>query len=114
MLVGRLLFLFFVFALPFILFGLYLYAIRRAEEKGRRTWPVSLLSAIGIGLVLIVALAMILTHPRERGMCREPERVENGMVIPARTYPCEQRLEDVGVPQVREPAPSQTQQDDPG
>jgi uncharacterized membrane protein len=110
-LVGRLLFLFFVFALPFIVFALYLFAIRRAEEKGRRTWPISLLTAIGIGLVLIVALVMILTHPRERGMCQEPARVENGLVIPARTYPCEQRLQDVGVPRAREPAAPQTQDD---
>ncbi len=104
MLAGRILFLLFVFALPYILFALYLLATRAAAEAGRRKWPVQALFAAGVGLALIAALWMILTHPRPRDMCLEPERVENGRIIPARTYPCERDLGNVGAPAPREPS----------
>jgi hypothetical protein len=38
-------------------------------------------------------------------MCIEPERVENSVVIPARSYPCEHRPQDVGLPRPRPEAP---------
>jgi hypothetical protein len=93
-----LLFELFIFSLPFLLFGLFLLATRSAEEAGQRKWPVQLLFLIGIGLATAVWFVMIALEPRDRGMCIEPERVENGVVVPARSYPCEHRPEDVGVP----------------
>jgi hypothetical protein len=103
---GRLLFEVFVFSLPFLVFGIYLLATRSAEEAGQRKWPVQLLFAIGIALATIAWFVMIALEPRDRGMCIEPERVENGEIVPARSYPCEHRLQDVGVPRPRETAPS--------
>jgi hypothetical protein len=98
---GRLLIELLIFSLPFLIFGTYLLATRSAEDAGRRKWPVQLLFAIGIGLATIAWFVMIALEPRDRGMCLEPERVENGIVIPARSYPCEHRPEDVGIPRPR-------------
>lgn len=102
---GRLLFELFVFSLPFLVFGLYLLATRSAEDAGRRKWPVQLLFAIGIALATLAWFVMIAIEPRGRGMCIEPERVENGVIVPARSYPCEHRPQDVGVPSPRDTVP---------
>jgi hypothetical protein len=101
---GRLLFELFVVSLPFLVFGIYVLATRSAEEAGARKWPVQLLFAIGVVLATLAWFVLIALEPREQGMCIEPERVENGVVIPARSYPCEHRPEDVGVPRSREAA----------
>jgi len=106
---GRLLIELFIFSLPFLVFGLFLLATQSAEDAGQRRWPVQLLFAVGIALATIAWFAMIALEPRGRGMCIEPERVENGVVIPARSYPCEHRPGDVGIPRPREAPPA----DDP-
>lgn len=106
---GRLLIELFIFSLPFLVFGLFLLATRSAEDAGQRKWPIQLLFAIGIGLATLAWFVMIALEPRDRGMCIEPERVENGVVVPARSYPCEHRTQDVGIPRARETAPA----DDP-
>lgn len=98
---GRILLQAFIFALPFIVFGMYLLATRSAEESGRRKWPIQILFVSGLALTTIVWFAAILLEPRERDMCVEPARFEDGVLIPARTYPCERRPEDVGVPSSR-------------
>jgi len=106
---GRLLIELFIFSLPFLVFGLFLLATQSAEDAGQRRWPVQLLFAVGIALATIAWFVMIALEPRDRGMCIEPERVENGVVIPARSYPCEHRPGDVGIPRPREAPPA----DDP-
>jgi Family of unknown function (DUF6111) len=98
---GRLLFELFVFSLPFLVFGIYLLATQSAADAGQRRWPVQLLFAIGISLATLAWFVMIALEPRDRDMCIEPERVENGRVVPARKYPCEHRPGDVGVPRPR-------------
>ena len=102
---GRLLFELFIFSLPFLVFGLYLLATRSAVDAGQRKWPVQLLFAIGLALATIAWFVMIALEPRDRGMCIEPERVENSVIIPARSYPCEHRPQDVGLPRPRPEAP---------
>jgi hypothetical protein len=106
---GRLLLELVIFSLPFLVFGLFLLATQSAEEAGKRKWPIQLLFLIGIALATIAWFVMIALEPRDRGTCIEPERVENGVVIPARTYPCEHNPADVGVPRPRDTAPA----DDP-
>ncbi|MFN7055423.1 hypothetical protein [Hyphomonas sp.] len=101
MLIGRIILQALIIALPFVVFGLYLYATRSAEEAGRRKWPIQLLFVIGLALTTIVWFAAILMEPRERDVCTEPARFESGVLIPARTYPCERKPEDVGVPSSR-------------
>jgi hypothetical protein len=103
---GRLLFELFIFSLPFLVFGLYLLATRSAVDAGRRKWPVQLLFAIGLALATIAWFVMIALEPRDRGMCIEPERFENGVLTPARSYPCEHRPQDVGIPRPRPEAPA--------
>lgn len=102
---GRLLFELFIFSLPFLVFGLYLLATRSAVDAGKRKWPVQLLFAIGLMLATIAWFVMIALEPRDRGMCIQPERFENGVLTPARSYPCEHRPQDVGIPRPRPEAP---------
>ena len=103
---GRLLFELFIFSLPFLVFGLYLLATRSAVDAGQRKWPIQLLFAIGLALATIAWFVMIALEPRDRGMCIEPERFENGVLTPARSYPCEHRPQDVGIPRPRPEAPA--------
>ncbi|KCZ90621.1 DUF6111 family protein [Hyphomonas johnsonii] len=100
---GRLLFEFFVFSIPFVLFGIYLLATASAEEEGRRKWPIQILFLCGLGLATAAWLVLILMEKKERDVCHEPARFENGKIIPARDYPCEQNVKDVGVPLRRDP-----------
>jgi hypothetical protein len=103
---GRLLIELFIISLPFLVFGLFVLATKSAEDAGARKWPVQLLFAIGIGLATLAWFVMIALEPRDRGMCTEPARVENGVVVPARTYPCEHRPEDVGIPRPHQTPPA--------
>jgi len=103
---GRLLFEVFIFSLPFLVFGLYLLATRSAVDAGQRKWPIQMLFLIGIGLATLAWFVMIALEPRNRGMCIEPARVVDSQLIPARSYPCEHRPEDVGIPRPREAAPA--------
>ncbi|MFN3911696.1 DUF6111 family protein [Hyphomonas sp.] len=98
---GRLLLELFIFSLPFLVFGLFLLATQSAQDAGQRKWPIQMLFLIGIVLATLAWFVMIALEPRDRGMCIEPERVENGVVIPARSYPCEHRPGDVGIPRPR-------------
>lgn len=98
---GRLLIELFIVSLPFLVFGLFLLATQSAQDAGQRKWPVQLLFVIGIVLATIAWFVMIALEPRDRGRCIQPARVENGIVIPASTYPCEHHPGDVGVPQPR-------------
>lgn len=97
--VGRLIFEVFVFSIPFLVFGLYLLVTKSAEERGQRKWPIQILFLIGIALATIAWFVLIFLEPKPRDVCREPARFENGVLIPERTYPCEHRLEDVGLPE---------------
>lgn len=103
---GRLLFEIFVFSLPFLIFGIYTLATRSAEDAGKRKWPIQMLFAIGLALATIAWFVLIALEPRERDMCVEPARYENGQLIPQRTYPCERHPEDVGLQRGRASAPA--------
>jgi len=41
-------------------------------------------------------------------MCHEPARYENGEIIPARSFPCERELTNVGAPAGDFTGPSET------
>ena len=99
---GRLLFEFVVFSIPFVVFGLYLLATASAEQEGRRKWPINTLFLIGIGLATIVWFILILMEDKQRDICHEPARFENGVLIPARDYPCEHDVTNVGMPRERD------------
>lgn len=107
---GRLLLELFIFSLPFLVFGLFLLATQSAQDAGQRKWPIQMLFLIGIVLATLAWFVMIALEPRDRGMCIEPERVENGVVVPARSYPCVHRPGDVGIPR---PRPEAAPGDDP-
>lgn len=103
---GRLLFEVFIFSLPFLVFGIYTLATRSAEEAGRRKWPIQMLFAIGVTLATIAWFVLIALEPRQRDMCVEPARYENGQIVPQRSYPCERHPEDVGLQRGRATAPA--------
>ncbi|MEH6808065.1 MAG: DUF6111 family protein [Hyphomonas oceanitis] len=100
---GRLVFELFIFSIPFLVFGLYVLVTTNAEVEGRRKWPIQILFLIGLGLATAVWFLLILLEKKERDVCHEPARFENGVIIPARDYPCEQNVRDVGVPLKRDP-----------
>ncbi|MEQ9435283.1 DUF6111 family protein [Hyphomonas sp.] len=111
---GRLVFELFIFSIPFLVFGLYVLVTTNAEEEGRRKWPIQILFLIGLTLATIVWFALILFEKKERDVCHEPARFENGVIIPARDYPCEQNVRDVGVPLSRDPGLVPQGADGPG
>lgn len=98
---GRIAFEIFIFSIPFIVFGLYLLATSSAEQEGRRKWPINILFLCGIALATLAWFILILMEPKERDICHEPARLENGKLIPARDYPCEHDVTNVGVPRER-------------
>tara|TARA_R110000787_G_scaffold24931_14_gene70219 strand:+ start:2228 stop:2644 length:417 start_codon:yes stop_codon:yes gene_type:complete len=113
-LAGRLVFELFIFSIPFLVFGLYVLVTTNAEEEGRRKWPIQILFLIGLTLATIVWFALILFEKKERDVCHEPARFENGVIIPTRDYPCEQNVRDVGVPLSRDPGLVPQGADGPG
>lgn len=99
---GRIVFELFIFSIPFLVFGLYLLATSNAEQEGKRKWPINILFLCGIGLATVAWFILILMEPKERDICHEPARMENGKLIPARDYPCEHDVTNVGVPRERD------------
>jgi hypothetical protein len=102
-LAGRLVFELFIFSIPFLVFGLYVLVTTNAEVEGRRKWPIQILFLMGLVLATAVWFILILLEKKERDVCHEPARFENGEIIPARDYQCEQNVRDVGVPLNRDP-----------
>jgi|TARA_X000001316_G_scaffold12013_1_gene5273 hypothetical protein len=101
-LAGRIVFELFIFSIPFIVFGLYLLATSNAQQEGKRKWPINILFLCGIGLATVAWFVLILLEPKERDICHEPARLENGKLIPARDYPCEHDVRNVGIPLERD------------
>jgi len=101
-LAGRIVFELFIFSIPFIVFGLYLLATTNAQQEGKRKWPINILFLCGIGLATVAWFVLILLEPKERDICHEPARLENGELIPARDYPCEHDVRNVGIPLERD------------
>lgn len=90
-----------LFTLPFILYAIYRLLVTDAEVEGRKTWPINLLFGSGVVLALVgygVMLAIALTTERERDVCYQPARFEDGELIPAREVPCKKDLTGVGMP----------------
>jgi|TARA_R100000935_G_scaffold24713_1_gene44292 hypothetical protein len=113
-LAGRIVFELFIFSIPFLVFGLYLLATTNAEQEGKRKWPVNILFLCGIGLATVAWFVLILMEPKERDICHEPARMENGKLIPARDYPCIHDVTNVGVPRERDSIRSATGATGPG
>ena len=84
------------------MFGLYLLATSNAQQEGKRKWPINILFLCGIGLATVAWFVLILLEPKERDICHEPARLENGKLIPARDYPCEHDVRNVGIPLERD------------
>ncbi len=90
-----------LFVLPFILYGIYRLLVSDAKHDGRKTWPINVLFGSGVALALLgygVMLTHALTSERDRDVCYEAARFENGVLIPAREVPCTKDLSNVGKP----------------
>ncbi len=95
-----------LFALPFILYAIYRLLVTDAEVDGRKTWPIKLLFGSGVVLALVgysVMLAIALTTERDRNVCYEAARFEDGVLIPARQVPCTRDFTGVGMPASDDP-----------
>lgn len=97
-----------LFLLPFLGYAFYRLLLSDAEADGRKTWPISLLFGLGAALMLGGFAYLALTEERSPNMCHEPARYENGEIIPARSFPCERDLTNVGAPAGDFTGPSET------
>lgn len=88
----------FFFLTPFMVFGLYRLLMADAEADGRKAWPINTLFGLGAALAAGVWLFFILRENKERNVCYEPARFENGELIDARQVPCDQDVTQLGIP----------------
>ena len=96
---SRVLFELFFFLLPFALFGLYRVAIAEAQQEGRSPWPIKRLFGAGMALAIgFWVLFIVIDHRGGRDECYRPARLENGVMIPGETYPCEKDHSHIGEP----------------
>ena len=63
-----------LFALPFILFGIYRIAITEAEQEGRKPWPIRALFGAGLGLAIGGWLILIVLDRIGGEVARRAER----------------------------------------
>lgn len=92
-----------LFLLPFVAYAIYRLLVTDAQSEGRKTWPINALFAIGAVLALSGWTYLALNNGDSRGSCVEPARVEDGVIIPAKTVPCERDLRGVGRPNTDSP-----------
>lgn len=92
-----------LFLLPFLAYAVYRLLVTDAEAEGRKTWPINLLFGVGFVLALAGWAFMASQETKERNLCVEPPRYENGVLIPQRMVPCERDLTRVGAPTTETP-----------
>lgn len=92
-----------LFVLPFLAYAIYRLLVTDAEADGRKTWPINLLFGAGALLTLAGWAFMASRETKERDLCIEPPRYEDGVLIPQRTVPCERDLTRVGAPKTDTP-----------
>ncbi|MEO1569413.1 MAG: hypothetical protein AAFR41_03040 [Pseudomonadota bacterium] len=94
-----------VFLLPFIFYAVYRLLIADAQSDGRKVWPINSLFGVGAALSAGLWAYLTLREVKERDICNEPARIENGVLVPGRQVPCEtpRNLIDVGAPTTEEP-----------
>lgn len=103
-----------LFLLPFLGYAFYRMLLSDAQAEGRKTWPISALFGAGAALAIAGFVILALNEERSPNMCYEPARMEDGELIPARSFPCERDLTTVGAPSVDRSAPARnTPETDP-
>lgn len=78
-----------LFALPFILFGIYRIAITEAEQEGRKPWPIRALFGAGLGLAVGGWLILIVLDRIGGEPCYKPADMIDGRIVPAEKIPCD-------------------------
>ncbi|MCI4644700.1 MAG: hypothetical protein MRY64_07960 [Hyphomonadaceae bacterium] len=92
-----------LFLLPFLAYAIYRLLITDAEADGRPAWPIRVLFGVGAALTLAGWAFKASQETKERDLCIEPPRYEDGVLIPQRTVPCERDLTRVGAPVTETP-----------
>lgn len=88
----------FFLMLPFLVYGVYRYLLVDAQNDGRKVWPINTLFITGAVISALVWVISVLTEDRRRDVCRQPARMENGVLISSSTLPCEKDVTQVGIP----------------
>lgn len=88
----------FFLMLPFLVYGVYRYLLADAENDGRKVWPINTLFITGAVISASVWIFSVMTENRQRDVCRQPARMENGVFIAGSTEPCEKDVTRVGIP----------------
>lgn len=94
-----------VFLLPFIMYAIYRLLITDAQADGRKVWPINTLFGVGAAMTIGLWVFLAAREPKDRDLCYEPARVENGVLVPGRQVPCDQSREiiNVGAPTTDQP-----------
>ncbi len=93
----------FLFALPFMLFGLYRLAISEAEQDGRKPWPIYWLFGTGLVLAVVVWFGLILLDRGGREICLRSSQLVDGKIVHGEKYECEKDLTRIGKPRTDDP-----------
>lgn len=78
-----------LFALPFILFGIYRIAITEAEQEGRKPWPIRALFGAGLGMAIGGWLVLIVLDRIGGERCYQPADMIDGRIVPGEKIPCD-------------------------
>lgn len=91
---------------PFILFGIYRFAVRDAQMEGRKAWPINLLFGVGVVLAIIGWIFFILQDDRNTDICIGPATADpvSGEIIPGQEYQCDLGLSSPGGAPAADPA----------
>jgi hypothetical protein len=100
---SRLAFQVLLFALPFLLFGIYRIAIAEAKQDGRKPWPIKWLFSIGLILAVGSWLFFIFLDGGKKEVCYRESRLVNGEMVRGEQYPCEKDLSTAGKPRTNDP-----------
>ncbi|MEM7766827.1 MAG: DUF6111 family protein [Pseudomonadota bacterium] len=94
-----------VFLLPFVMYAIYRLLVADAQADGRKVWPINSLFGAGAALTIGLWTYLTLRETKERDICHEPARVENGVLVPGSQGPCAESREiiNVGAPSTDSP-----------
>ncbi|MEM1104967.1 MAG: hypothetical protein AAGH87_01145 [Pseudomonadota bacterium] len=97
-----------LFLLPFLGYAFYRLLLSDAQTDGRKTWPIRVLFASGAALMAAGFAYLALSEERSPNLCHEPARYVDGVLVQARSVPCERDLTNVGAPAGDTSGPSQS------
>ena len=70
---------------PFVLYGIYWWGVRRRTSQGLSDVPWTVLFATGAVLMILSLASLRILSGYETGLDYSPARIEDGRIVPAET-----------------------------